>query len=387
MNNTFAATIGVLLVAALALAFIPTTRDELHWRWAAHTDEADGYGAYMRTWPDGRHAADAQRRYDEHGWATARAKNTVRGFERYIQLHGEGRYVAEARDSIESLHWQEATIAHTIQSYQAYVSAHPQGRFAQEAGTKAAALRRHQAPYDAALQTGSEASLRTFLSQYPGHIHEAAAQQVLADITEGRDLVDLLHEHKIEVQAQGSGIEYVSVRIRRLVSYPLTVRIPVGSCFVASSRSAQNMVTTAEGRVQLTSPEWQHVSVEAACANRPRDIPDSDDTFTVQRLPAQAELAKLMPVLNRAQVDTETRQAAVWIVTDNADYSDLGILVAGQFDFGGSRVINEEETARAMKLCDQAGIDLTRKAIWRDRHRVLSGLGEGPLKAWLAQQQ
>jgi hypothetical protein len=40
-----------------------------------------------------------------------------------------------------------------------------------------------------------------------------------------------------------------------------------------------------------------------------------------------------------------------------------------------------------MKLCDQAGIDLTRKAIWRDRHRVLSGLGEGPLKAWLAQQQ
>jgi len=50
-------------------------------------------------------------------------------------------------------------------------------------------------------------------------------------------------------------------------------------------------------------------------------------------------------------------------VLDNADYSDLGILVSSPFGFGGSRVIEEIETARAMKIIDDAGIDITRKAI------------------------
>jgi hypothetical protein len=387
MKKTIGAAIGVLVVAALALAIIPTTRDEIHWSWASHKDETASYESYVKTWPDGRHAAEAQTRYDGHGWADTQAANTVQGFERYVELHGGGKHVAEAKDNIESLHWQDATTANTVRSYRAYASAHPQGRFAQEADANAAALRSDQAPYDAALRTGTEASLKAFLADYPGHINEAAAQQALKDITEGRDIVDLLHEKKIEVQAQGSGIERVSVRIRRLVPYPLTVRIPVGSFFVSSNRSAQNMVTTAESKVRLTSQEWLSVSPDAACANRPRDIPGSGDTFTVQRSPQQAELAKLMPVLDMARADTETRQAAVWIVTDNADYSDLGILVASQFGFGGSRVINEQETARAMKICDEAGIDITTKAIWRDRQRVISGLKEGDLKAWLEQKK
>jgi 2-methylisocitrate lyase-like PEP mutase family enzyme len=77
----------------------------------------------------------------------------------------------------------------------------------------------------------------------------------------------------------------------------------------------------------------------------------------------------------------------VWIVTDNADYSDLGILVDSQSGFGGSRVINEQETARAMKICDEAGIDITRKAIWRDRQKVISGLKDAELRKWLEQKK
>jgi len=387
MKKTVVATLGVLVVVALALAIIPIARDEIHWRWASHKDETASFESYVKTWPEGRHAAEAQARYDEHSWADAESANTVQGFERYVQLHGEGKHVADAKDNIESLHWQQATNANTIRSYQTYTSAHPQGKFAQQAETKATALRTDQAPYDTALRTGTEASLRAFLADYPGHTNEAAAQQALRDITEGRDIVDLLHEKKIEIQAQGSGIERVSVRMRRLVRYSLTVRIPVGSFFVSSNPSAQNMVTTAESKVRLTTEEWVSVSPDAACADRRRDIPGSSDTFTVQRSSHQAELAKLMPVLDKARADTETRQAAVWIVTDDADYGDLGTLVASQFGFGGSRVINEQETATAMRICDEAGIDITRKAIWGDRQRVISGLEDGDLKTWLEQKK
>ena len=421
MKKTIVVTLSVLALAALALAIIPTTRDEIHWRWASHKDETASYESYVKTWPDGRHAADARARYDEHGWADAEAANTVEGFERYVQRHGEGKHVAEAKDNIESLHWQEttgantvegferyvqrhgegkhvaeakdnieslhwqeATAANTIRSYRNHISSHPQGRFAQEAQTKASALRTDNAPYEAALK--AEASLKRFLEDFPGHQRESDAQQAMKDITEGRDIVDLLREKKIEIETQGSGIQSVGIRIRKLVPYTITVRVPIGSYFVSSRRSAQNMVTTAERKVRLTGDEWRRVSVSAACANRPRDIPGSGDTFTVQRSPHQAELAKLMPVLDRAGVEYAVRQAAVWIVTDNADYSDLGSLVSRssyQF-YGGTRVIQENDTARAMKILSDAGIHIKGKAIWRDRKLIARELPEGELKSWLA---
>ena len=72
-------------------------------------------------------------------------------------------------------------------------------------------------------------------------------------------------------------------------------------------------------------------------------------------------------------------QAAIWIVTDNANYDQLGTLVYT----GGGRVIDEEDTAKALKLLAQAGIDVKSKRIWLDRHRILAGITDNELKSWL----
>ena len=90
-----------------------------------------------------------------------------------------------------------------------------------------------------------------------------------------------------------------------------------------------------------------------------------------------------MPILDKANVDYATSQAAVWIVTDNATYDDLGILVASSNGSDGSRVIHEAEAARAMQICELAGINIKRKAIWGDRKIILSGLDDGELRKWL----
>ncbi len=90
-----------------------------------------------------------------------------------------------------------------------------------------------------------------------------------------------------------------------------------------------------------------------------------------------------MPALDKAHVSKATRQAAVWIITDNADYNDLGILVVSQFGFGGSRAINENETAQAIKIVNDAGIDITHKMIWKDKQIVLNGLKDTDLRNWL----
>lgn len=145
------------------------------------------------------------------------------------------------------------------------------------------------------------------------------------------------------------------------------------------------MVTTAEEQVTLSSAEWIPVTVQAACANRPRDIPGGGDRFKVARSPHQEELQRLMLILRASGADYDVRQAAVWIVSDDADYADLGILVRrSAFQvFGGTRAIDETEAARAMKICVDSGIDITRKAIWQNRATIAAGVEDEVLRKWL----
>lgn len=243
-----------------------------------------------------------------------------------------------------------------------FLDRYPSGHFVSKAKSRQAALLADDVPFLAAQQKGTEEAFSQFLSDFPGHKRESEARSALKDL-EGRDIVDLVNEKKIEVQSQGDGIETVSVKARRLVPYPVVLRIPVGTFFVSSSESAQNMVMTAESKYTLRSDGWESLSPSVACANRPRDIPGSSDSFTVQRSPNQAELKVLMPLVEKAGVGFAVRQAAVWIVTDNADYDDLGTLVStpayAPVAFGGTREINEYEAVRAMQICNEAGIDIT----------------------------
>jgi hypothetical protein len=192
------------------------------------------------------------------------------------------------------------------------------------------------------------------------------------------DIVELLENHIVEVEISGNDITRVDLQIRRLTPYQVDVRIPVGSFFVSKNSSAQNMVATGERKVYLTTGEWEDISLPAACANISKNIPDSEDKFSIKHSPNQKELARLMPVLNREGANTTVKQAAVWIITDNADYDDLGILVSG-----GERAIGPESAADAMRICAKAGINITRKRIWSDRRLILSQLTEGDLKNWL----
>jgi hypothetical protein len=123
---------------------------------------------------------------------------------------------------------------------------------------------------------------------------------------------------------------------------------------------------------------WHSVSLPAACANRSRAIPHGQDTFEVQRSLHEVELARLMPVLEKAQASFGVRQAAIWIVTDNADYGDLGVLVSR-----GVRAISQEDTGAAMKLVAETGIIIINKRIWQDCHLILPGVKNANLRTFM----
>lgn len=224
-----------------------------------------------------------------------------------------------------------------------------------------------------------------------------ATQRIQQESSVGRDVSDLLIDHKIQVLARGNGINQVLLEVKSLVNYPLAVNVPIGTFFSPASADVQHMVATSAGSVRLAPGGSGRVFVNAACADRGRSIPYNGDSFSaISRSPGQEDLAKLMSALGRGQlqIDQATMQAAVWIITGDADYDGLGTLISGRANFypllSGDRVIREYQAAHAMKICADAMIDIAKKKIWQDRARILSGLKrdqKDDVISWLERQQ
>lgn len=192
------------------------------------------------------------------------------------------------------------------------------------------------------------------------------------------NLNDLLEEGSISVKATGSGIDELDLDIENLIDDLLKVEIPAGTYFVSGSSGEQNMVVRRTRVIEIDPGELVSAILDAACAEMEDDVPADDTGFSVQRSGSDA-LSLLMPVLDEEDVEYEVAQAAVWIVTNNADYSDLGTLVGG---WGYARIILEDEAAQAMRLVDEAGLNITQYRIWDDREMIAAGASAN-LAAWI----
>ena len=131
----------------------------------------------------------------------------------------------------------------------------------------------------------------------------------------------------------------------------------------------------------------REIVIPTVCINLPKKIPESGLEFSFHKQSENNELNLF--VKNLSEMDSidirsitffdspshSEMQAAVWIITDNADYNELGTLVSGGQDlFGtmldippGGRILSPKSIAVAMLLLEKCGIDVESKRIWKDR--------------------
>ena len=331
--------------------FLPFTRDEIHWILISQSEQPESYKRYIDSRPLGRHFDEAATKY-----------------QRLMELPT----------------WKKAVAKGTIKSYQDYLDAYPNGRYRKKALSIQAALRQDDRPFIDAEKKNTPTAYKTFLREFPGHKNEKDVQNILADIS-GRDIFNLMTKKRIEVIARGAGMKSVNLIITKKIFHPVMVIIPVGVYFRSTNSPCPNMVATEKTSVLLDDNKSKEVWVEALATNLLGESPDRLHVFTLHRQPLQKDLIKLLPILEKKKVDYKVLQAAVWIASANATYARLGQLVERSISvsIGGRRVIHEMEAASALKLCDEAGIDISRKAIWRHRERIINKLEEGDLKQWL----
>jgi hypothetical protein len=202
--------------------------------------------------------------------------------------------------------------------------------------------------------------------------------------TAAQNIVDLVGRGAITFKITSGGINELGLDIQNTTDQALHIDIPAGIYFVNLDSKSQNMVVRHPASASIQPNGQADIQLEAACANIHLTEPTQENTFTIQRTPEPPELTEVIDKLNSAKVDYPVEQAAIWIVTDDATFDELGMLVEGS-RFGAS-TINEKDAVRAMMLVDEAGLYIRNYAIWGDRTQLIGKVTEPDLSAWLDNQ-
>jgi len=163
-------------------------------------------------------------------------------------------------------------------------------------------------------------------------------------------LLEAIKNKYVLFSAHGSGIESSHIKIENVTDMQLHLIIPEGTFLRAHSSNYQSMVLTGPKDVVLDAGKTYEGNVNTACMNISRSVPDGDVTFGLSQRPENHLLTKLIRLLNEGDYTYSVKQAAVWIVTDGADYDDMGIL-HNQFY---QRIIDLEDYQKAVSIVNEA---------------------------------
>jgi len=163
-------------------------------------------------------------------------------------------------------------------------------------------------------------------------------------------LVEAIKKKYVRFTAHGSSIESSYINVENVTNMKLHLVIPAGTFLNANPGNYQNMVLTSPKDIVLVAGEKYSEYVSTACMNMYRDIPSDNTSFGIAQRAENHLLSKVIRLLNEGNYRYSVIQAAVWIVTDGADYNDMGILHNQYMQ----RTIDLEDYKKAVSIVNEA---------------------------------
>lgn len=170
-------------------------------------------------------------------------------------------------------------------------------------------------------------------------------------------LWDAYDKGLLTVEIIPGSIRTTSLRFENNSNYRLRIDYSnekTGYYLKSPSDETQNMLVTGQQvstRKEIINPGGHfNLEVYTACMNIHREIPDSKNTGYIFEDVDNEVLLNLITIFKEESTVYSVRQAAVWIVTDDASFEDTGIL---QYSMSG-RVIKSEDYDKAVELVERA---------------------------------
>lgn len=277
---------------------------------------------------------------------------------------------------IEDSTWADARTNGTIRSMNVYLEAFPSGVYAAEAFRQRDELRNNSTPFDIAVRTGRADALETFLIEYPGHQNESDALAEIRALREQeiRSMDTLARNKEVHLDISGSqSVTRISLTITSRMERSVSFTLPVGTIFRPVNTQHHDVITlmAIQSLNQTLEPgETLRFTLPVVLLGT-RGIGATYTQLEIRgdQPPDTNGLLRLLPVFKSASPELEAAQAAVWIVTEDANYRQLGVLVDTK---NNTRVIGPAETREAIELLRSAGFTVENRPIWNDRSQFLN---------------
>ena len=163
-------------------------------------------------------------------------------------------------------------------------------------------------------------------------------------------LLEAVKKKYVRFSAYGSSIQSSKIIVENMTDLKLQLSIPAGTFLSAKSSGYQNMVLTDPSDIDLDARDTHTEFVSTACMNIHRNIPGGDNSFGIAQHANNHLLTKVIKLLKDGNYTYSVEQAAVWIVTDGATYSGMGILQ----NQNRQRIISNEDYNQAVSIVNQA---------------------------------
>jgi outer membrane protein assembly factor BamD (BamD/ComL family) len=352
-----------------------TLKDQIIWGDVLSKNTPADYQQYLKDYPEGQFADIAQKKIEEFKFNQLKENPDLMKVEEYIKENPESPYLVEAEKLKTAAEWGKIKKVANIQRIRTFLKENPATPFKNEAETLITQLQNDDTFYERALQIGTINAYNEFLTQYPGHKREADIKKLLT-LVRGDNIITLINKNIIEARVTGNNIQKQHLLLTNKLQVPVTVIIPAGTYFVSATSGVQNMVTIFTESDTIAGNAVKKTVVPVACTNIKRSIPHEENTFSIRAHPPSAELSRFLNYINKntstLKSERYTIQAAIWIITDNANYDDLGTLRSGfGFSYNASRSIGPNNVKHAVQLLQKAGINVKNKAIWKDRKKYI----------------
>lgn len=178
---------------------------------------------------------------------------------------------------------------------------------------------------------------------------------------------------KVKLESVRADGDSITVKIARTVDERLLITTPAGQYFRSADGTADR-VAHRDGAIGLFddgAKDWRILAVPAA-ADRARQASDPI-RFEIEPTSNRPDLRRAMFYIQSGGLPVDTARAAARILSADSRLEEL-------------RGLRPQSIALALLACDQAGVKIEERAIWRDRQNLLDALGEGNLKQWLRER-
>ena len=163
------------------------------------------------------------------------------------------------------------------------------------------------------------------------------------------DVFDLIENGDLRITIKCDHIDHGTVTLWNFTDRLLSFIVPTGTYMNAAGGDCQNMMIVTEIVDKLYSGSHKDYSVDTCCMNIHRAIPTKKDEFSLSVTEDETLKALVSYFRENSDIEYDVRQAAIWIVTDSASFSDCGTLA----DSAGLRIINQDEYDSAKEIVNR----------------------------------